>query len=51
MLKAIRRAEPVALEDVQLRVLGRADLLREKLRAAADPARRRSKRLQDLVDA
>ena len=48
---AIARAEDVALEDVCLRVIGRTDLLHEKLRAAADPARRRSKRLQDLADA
>jgi hypothetical protein len=47
---AIARAEDVALEDVCLRVIGRTDLLHEKLRAAADPARRRSKRLQDLAD-
>lgn len=47
---AITRAEDVALEDVHLRVIGRTDLLHEKLRAAADPARRRSKRLQDLAD-
>jgi hypothetical protein len=32
-------------------VIGRADLLYAKLRAASDPARRRSKRLQDLADA
>ena len=48
---AIARAEEVTLEDVCLRVIGRTDLLHEKLRAAADPARRRSKRLQDLADA
>jgi hypothetical protein len=48
---AIARAEDVTLEDVCLRVIGRIDLLHEKLRAAADPARRRSKRLQDLADA
>jgi hypothetical protein len=47
---AITRAEDIALEDVHLRVIGRTDLLHEKLRAAADPARRRSKRLQDLAD-
>jgi len=35
---------------VHLRVIRRTDLLHEKLRAAADPARRRSKRLQDLAD-
>jgi hypothetical protein len=34
-----------------LRVLRVADLLHEKLRAGRDPARRRSKRLQDLADA
>ncbi|HKA54438.1 MAG TPA: nucleotidyl transferase AbiEii/AbiGii toxin family protein [Candidatus Binatia bacterium] len=48
---AITRTEEVELDDVRLRVLSRADLLHEKLRAAADPARRRSKRLQDLADA
>jgi hypothetical protein len=48
---AITRAEDVVIEDVCLRVIGRTDLLHEKLRAAADPARRRSKRLQDLADA
>ena len=41
----------VELEDMRLRVIGRTDLLHAKLRAAADPARRRSKRLQDLADA
>jgi hypothetical protein len=51
LAEAIRRAEQVALEDVQLRVIGRVDLLYEKLRAASNPARRRSKRLQDLADA
>jgi len=47
----IQRAEAVPLDDVELRVIRRADLLHEKLRSAADPARRRSKRLQDLADA
>jgi hypothetical protein len=51
LAEAITRAEEVELEDVLLRVIGRGDLLHAKLRAAADPARRRSKRLQDLVDA
>jgi hypothetical protein len=51
LVDAIARAEAVALEDVHLRVIGRIDLLHEKLRAAAAPARRRSKRLQDLADA
>ena len=49
--EALGRAEEMALEDVHLRVITRTDLLHEKLRAATDPARRRSKRLQDLADA
>jgi hypothetical protein len=48
---AVMRAEAIAVDDVPLRVIGRLDLLHEKLRAASDPARRRSKRLQDLADA
>lgn len=48
---AVGRAERIGLEGVTLAVIRRADLLHEKLRAAADPARRRSKRLQDLADA
>src|ERR1700688_2216367 len=48
---AVARAETIDLEGVPLRVIGRGDLMHEKLRAAADPARRRSKRLQDLADA
>lgn len=51
LAEAITRAEEVELDDMRLRVIGRTDLLHEKLRAAADPARRRSKRLQDLADA
>jgi hypothetical protein len=47
---AIERAEELELEDVRLRVIRVADLLHEKLRAGSDPARRRSKRLQDLAD-
>jgi hypothetical protein len=47
----IARAQEIELEGIRLRVIARADLLHEKLRAAADPARRRSKRLQDLADA
>jgi hypothetical protein len=50
LAEAIPRAEEVELEDVRLRVICRVDLLHAKLRAAADPARRRSKRLQDLAD-
>jgi hypothetical protein len=48
---AIDRAKVVQLDDVLLRVIGPVDLLHAKLRAGADPARRRSKRLQDLADA
>jgi hypothetical protein len=51
LAEAITRAEEIELEDVRLRVVSRTDLLHEKLRAASDPARRRSKRLQDLADA
>ena len=51
LLEAIGRAAEIELEDVRLRVIGHVDLLHEKLRAGSDPARRRSKRLQDLVDA
>jgi hypothetical protein len=47
----IERAQTFEVEGVPLRVLAAADLLRAKLRAAADPARRRSKRLLDLADA
>jgi len=48
---AVARAPEIVLEGVPLRVIGRGDLMHEKLRAAADPARRRSKRLQHLADA
>jgi predicted nucleotidyltransferase len=48
---AIERAEIVEIDGLPLRVLTPLDLLRAKLRAAADPARRRSKRLLDLADA
>jgi hypothetical protein len=48
---AIARAISTALEGVPLWVLSAADLLHEKLRSGSDPARRRSKRHQDIVDA
>jgi hypothetical protein len=48
---ALDRAEEVLVEGARLKVIRRADLLHAKLRAGADPARRRSKRLQDLADA
>lgn len=48
---ALQRTASIELEGAAIRVLGKLDLLREKLRAGSDPARRRSKRLQDLADA
>lgn len=48
---AVAQAEAIEVDGVPLRVIRRVDLLHEKLRAGADPARRRSKRLQDLADA
>lgn len=48
---AIDRSETIEIEGVRLKIIGRSDLLHEKLRAARDPARRRSKRIQDLADA
>jgi hypothetical protein len=48
---AIGRAGEIVVASMKLRVIGKLDLLREKLRAGSDPARRRSKRLQDLADA
>ncbi len=48
---AVERALETQLDGATLRVLRRSDLLHEKLRSGSDPARRRSKRLQDLVDA
>lgn len=51
LAEGIPRAQEVALDDLRFPVLAPLDLLRAKLRAAADPARRRSKRLQDLADA
>jgi len=47
---ALSRATAVDLEGTPLRVLAKVDLLRAKLRAGTDPARRKSKRIQDLAD-
>lgn len=47
----VRRAKRIDLGETYLCVIGRADLLHEKLRAGTDPAQRRSKRIQDLADA
>lgn len=49
--EAIHRAEPRPFTEGVVRVAPVLDLVRSKLRAASDPARRRSKRLQDLADA
>jgi hypothetical protein len=46
----IERAEPIAVGDMHIPVVVRADLIAMKQRAAGDPARRRSKALRDLAD-
>lgn len=51
LVDAVARALVVRIGDTSLRVMAVADLLHEKLRAGRDPARRRSKRIQDLADA
>jgi hypothetical protein len=48
---ALGRATVIELEQIPIRILAVEDLLHAKLRAAGDPARRRSKRVQDLADA
>jgi hypothetical protein len=48
---AVSRAGEIDLDGTPLRVVSKIDLLRQKLRAGSDPARRRSKQLQDLADA
>jgi len=51
LASAVHSAEEIPLDDVTLRVVRVIDLVRQKVRAGSDPARRRSKRLSDLVDA
>lgn len=46
----IDRAEALDLGDIRVRVVTTADLIAIKERATADPARRRSKALQDQAD-
>lgn len=46
----IQRAETSTFEDVEVRIVALADLIVMKKRAAADPARRRSKALRDHAD-
>jgi predicted nucleotidyltransferase len=47
---AIASAEIYLLEGHKLRVINCKELVGAKLRAALDPARRKSKRMQDLAD-
>jgi hypothetical protein len=47
----IERAEDTRLGEVTVRVVTTSDLIAMKERAAADPARRRSKALRDAADA
>ena len=49
--EAIERSDVSMIDGTPLRVAVPLDLVRTKLRAARDPARRRSKRIQDLADA
>ena len=46
----VDRAEPLDVNGVGVRVVTTTDLIAMKERAAADPARRRSKALRDLAD-
>lgn len=48
--EAIRASERHALEGREIRVLSLKALVRAKLRAGQDSARRKSKRMQDLAD-
>ena len=48
---SLARAIEVELDGVRICFIGRSDLLHQKLRSGSDPARRRSKRLQDIADA
>jgi hypothetical protein len=47
----IPSADEMTLDGVPLRVMNVIDLLHGKIRSGSDPARRRSKRRQDLADA
>jgi hypothetical protein len=48
--KAIATAQRVTLDDTEIRVITAIELVRAKLRASNDVARRKSKRMQDLAD-
>jgi hypothetical protein len=49
--EAINRSTVSTIDGTPLRVATPVDLVRAKLRAAQDPGRRRSKRIQDVADA
>jgi hypothetical protein len=51
LVPLLERALEIDLDGVPLRVIQRADLLHEKIRAGSDLAQRGSKRLQDFADA
>jgi hypothetical protein len=46
----IERAESISVAGTNVAVVRKADLIAMKQRAAADPARRKSKRLRDQAD-
>ena len=48
---AVSAADEIDLDGVPLRVISVVDLVHEKIRAGSDPARRRTKRSRDLLDA
>ena len=48
---ALERSSLSTIDGTPLRVVVPIDLVRARLRAARDPGRRRSKRIQDLADA
>jgi hypothetical protein len=50
LASAVSSAEELVVDGVPLRVIRIVDLLHEKVRSGSDPARRRTKRLQDLTD-
>jgi hypothetical protein len=49
--EAIERSATSTVDGTPLCVASALDLVKAKLRAARDPGRRRSKRIQDLADA
>jgi len=50
LVEALRTARPVRQAGVSVRVIGKLEFVQSKLRAAADPGRRRTKALRDLAD-